>query len=187
MTASSLQPMTLNRCPEAKEGLIWYEECMLRYADQNFFLDSSLQNGTNGAILYNNTRSQSVPTNQLDRFRDLVLSTFNQSATEAALEYLKKFDVRKASWNAFQNVYVLVQCITDLTRQDCLRCLQETINQLQTDKIGGRIIGASCSSRYELYAFFNESNIRAPQPQLDSAPPPPTPGLDTRFSFDYMF
>ncbi|KAF2585530.1 hypothetical protein F2Q70_00034935 [Brassica cretica] len=40
------------------------------------------------------------------------------------------------------------------------------------DKIGGRLIVPSCNSRYELYPFYNESNIRAPQPQLDSAPPP---------------
>ncbi|KAG7541786.1 Serine-threonine/tyrosine-protein kinase catalytic domain [Arabidopsis thaliana x Arabidopsis arenosa] len=83
---------TLSRCPEEKKSLIWYDECMLRYSDENFFLESSLQNGTNGIILIN---TQNVTSNQQDIFRDLVLSTMNQAANEAA-NSTRKFDARKA-------------------------------------------------------------------------------------------
>ncbi|CAE6181166.1 unnamed protein product [Arabidopsis arenosa] len=111
---------TLSRCPEEKKSLIWYDECMLRYSDENFFLESSLQNGTNGIILINT-----------------------------------------------QN------CIPDLTREDCLSCLQRTINSLPTDKVGGRLVVPSCSSKYEVYPFYNESAVGTHLPQLDPASPPP--------------
>ncbi|KAJ0239586.1 Gnk2-homologous domain-containing protein [Hirschfeldia incana] len=106
---------------------------------------------------------------------DLVLSTINQAATDASKSNSsRKFQVRKANSPAlqFRTFYGLVQCTPDLTTQDCLSCLNFTINRLPTGNIGGRIIVPSCSSRYELYPFYNESNTGTPQ--LDSAPPPPT-------------
>ncbi|CAL9226557.1 unnamed protein product [Arabidopsis halleri] len=144
---------TLSRCPEEKKSLIWYDECMLRYSDENFFLESSLQNGTNGIILIN---TQNVTSNQQEIFRDLVLSTMNQAANKAA-NSTRKFDARKADFTGFEDLYVLVQCIPDLTREDCLSCLQRTINRLPTDKVGARLVVPSCSSRYELYPFTTNS------------------------------
>lgn len=124
---------------------------------------------TNGALVASN--GQNITSNQQAQFRDLVLSTMNQAASEAA-DSPRKFDARKANWTAPQSLYGLVQCTPDLTRQDCLSCLQQGINQLPTDKIGGQFLAPSCSSRYELYPFYNESAITTPQPPV-SAPPPP--------------
>ncbi|KAL1219656.1 putative cysteine-rich receptor-like protein kinase 23 [Cardamine amara subsp. amara] len=163
---------TLNRCPELKVGLIWYDQCMLRYADQNLFLGTSLQNGTNGLIMWN---TQKVTSKEQDRFRELVLSTMNQSATEAAISN-RFFNARKANFTGFQNLYVLVQCVLGLPREECFSCLQRIIALLRTDKIGGRLIVPTCNARFELYAFFNETIIGTPPPQLDSAPSPPPPG-----------
>ncbi|KAG2322876.1 hypothetical protein Bca52824_016089 [Brassica carinata] len=86
-----------------------------------------------------------------ERFRYLVLSTLNQAATKAVASS-RKFDARKS-------LYELVQCTPDLTRQDCLRCLKTSINQLPTERIGARLILPSCGSRYELYPFYNESAV----------------------------
>ena len=119
----------------------------------------------NGGVILSN--GQNITSNQQDQFRDLLLSTMNQAASEAA-DRPRKFDARKANWTASQNLYGLVQCTPDLTRQDCLSCLQQGINQLPSDKIGGRFLVPSCNSRYELYAFYNESAITTP-------PPPPLP------------
>ncbi|VVB10329.1 unnamed protein product [Arabis nemorensis] len=93
---------TLNRCPEEKQGMMGYEECMLRYDDQNFFLDSSLQNGTNGVMI--SAHSNNISSNQQDRFSELVLSTLNQAATEAS-NRSRKFDARKAKFTASQTLY----------------------------------------------------------------------------------
>ncbi|KAL1201611.1 Cysteine-rich receptor-like protein kinase 10 [Cardamine amara subsp. amara] len=152
---------TFNRCRNEREVVIYYDECMLRYSNRNILSTLS----TDGGVVLWNT--QNVTSNQKDQFRDLVLSTMNQAAIDAA-NSSRKFDARKANFTALQNLYGLVQCTPDLTRQDCLRCLQQSINQLPTDKIGGRFIVHSCSSRYELYSFYNESAITLPPP-----PPPP--------------
>ncbi|KAL0727219.1 hypothetical protein Bca4012_023312 [Brassica carinata] len=158
---------TFTRCPNEKEVTLYYDECMLRYSNGNIL--STLN--TNGVIILPNT--QNITSNQT-AFRDSVLSTMNQAATDASISS-RKFEERTANAPAFQfrNWYGLVQCTPDLTRQECFHCLNLTINQLRTDKLGGRSVVPSCNARYELYLFFNESNIGTPQPQLDSAPPPP--------------
>ncbi|CAE6181252.1 unnamed protein product [Arabidopsis arenosa] len=152
---------TLSRCSNEKEVTIYYDQCMLRYSNGNIL--STLSTG-GGVFMWN---PQNVTSNQLDQFRDLVGTTMNQAAAEAASNS-RKFDARKANFTALQKLYGLVQCTPDLTRQDCLSCLQQSINQLPTDKIGGRYMMQSCSSRFELYAFYNESAITTPSP-----PPPP--------------
>ncbi|CAL9226566.1 unnamed protein product, partial [Arabidopsis halleri] len=109
-----------------------------------------------------------------DRFRDLVLTPMNLVAIEAARSF-KKFAVTKIDLTASQSLCGMVQCTPDLTEQDCLNCLQQSINQVTNDKIGGRMLLPSCSSRYDNYPFYNESIVGTPQPQLDSAPPQPPP------------
>ncbi|KAF2583911.1 hypothetical protein F2Q70_00034931 [Brassica cretica] len=123
---------TLNRCPNQREVTLYYDECMLRYSDRNILLDSSLDNGI---ILYN---TQNVTSNQTG-FRNLVLSTINQAATVASSSP-RRFATGKANLTAFQTLYGLVQCTPDLTSQECLRCLNQIVNQLPMDKIGGRLI-----------------------------------------------
>ncbi|XP_019087858.1 PREDICTED: putative cysteine-rich receptor-like protein kinase 23 isoform X2 [Camelina sativa] len=154
---------TFNRCPKEREVVVYYDECMLRYSNESIL--STLSTG-GGMYMWN---TQNVTSNQLDQFKDLVGSTMNQAATEAA-NSPRKFSARTANFTRLQSLYGLVQCTPDLTRQDCLSCLQQSINQLPTDKIGGRFIMHSCNSRYELYVFYNESAITIPSP-----PPPPRP------------
>ncbi|CAL9226545.1 unnamed protein product [Arabidopsis halleri] len=156
---------TLARCPNQKEATLYYDQCTLRYSNRNI-LSTSITNG--GIIL---ASSQNITSNERDRFRDLVLSTMNQ-ATVAAANSSKRFDARRANFTTLQNLYALVQCTRDLTRQDCSLCLQQIINQLPTDRIGGQLIVPSCSSRFELYPFYNESAVITP-------PPPPPPPVST--------
>ncbi|CAH8378624.1 unnamed protein product [Eruca vesicaria subsp. sativa] len=163
---------TFDRCPEEEQGVIYYDQCMVRYSNQNIF---SAVN-THGSLVLRNTKN--LTSNKKDGFRDLVLSTLNPAAVEAASSS-RKFDARKANWTASQTLYVLVQCTPDLTREDCLSCLQQSINQLSIDRTGERFVVPSCSSRYELYLFYNESAIikpSPPPPQLVSTPPQPEKG-----------
>ncbi|KAF8045755.1 hypothetical protein N665_4467s0003 [Sinapis alba] len=141
---------TLTRCPNERGVTLYYDECMLRYSNRNIL--STLN--TNGGVIMFNT--QNITSNQTG-FTELVLSTMNQ-AVSVASSSPRRYDAREANFTAFQSLYGLVQCTPDLTRQDCMSCLTQIINQLPTDKIGGRFIVPSCSSRYELYPFYNESN-----------------------------
>ncbi|XP_056848087.1 cysteine-rich receptor-like protein kinase 10 [Raphanus sativus] len=168
---------TLDRCPDEENVVLYYDQCMVRYSNRNIL---SMVD-TNGPLVLKNIKN--VTSNQKDGFRDLVLSTLNQAAVEAASSS-RKFDARKTNWTASQTLYGLVQCTPDLTREDCLSCLQQSINQLSIERIGERVVLPSCSSRYELYLFYNESAAimkpsPPPPPQLSSTPQPDKGGIST--------
>ncbi|KFK26013.1 hypothetical protein AALP_AA8G191500 [Arabis alpina] len=152
---------TLNRCPDRKSGMIWFEECMIRYANRNIFMDSSFRNGTNGILSRNTTK---ISQDLSDRFRDSVVSLMNKNAVEAA-NSPTRFAVNKSNFTPSITLYGLVQCTPDLTREDCSTCLQTAINQLPTEQIGGRLLMPSCSSRYEIFKFYNETPFTAPLPR----------------------
>ncbi|CAE6181143.1 unnamed protein product [Arabidopsis arenosa] len=153
----------LIRCPNEKEAVLYYEECMLRYSHQNI-LSTVIYSGR--YILMNATN---ISSNQVDRFGDSVSSTMNQAAVKAE-NNSRKFYTIKANWTTLQSLYVLVQCTPDLRRQDCLTCLLSSINGMMPfNKTGGRLLYPTCNTRYELYQFYNEPDIRI---QEDSAPSP---------------
>ncbi|CAD5328789.1 unnamed protein product [Arabidopsis thaliana] len=104
---------TRSRCPGGKEFLIQYDECMLGYSDRNIFMDTV----TTTTIITWNT--QNVSTDQSDRFNDAVVSLMKKSAEEAANSTSKKFAVEKSDISSSQSLYASVQCIPDLTSEDC--------------------------------------------------------------------
>ncbi|EOA18141.1 hypothetical protein CARUB_v10006609mg, partial [Capsella rubella] len=160
---------TFTPCPNQREVELYYNECMLRYSHQNIL--STLN--TDGKILMKNMNYFTSVTK--DRFRDLVLYPMNLAAIEAARSSIK-FAFREIGLSSLESLYGMFQYTPDLTEQDCLNCLQQGINQISNDNIGGRFLAPSCNSRYELYAFYNTSSAKTrqgPQLQLDSAPPPP--------------
>ncbi|KAG2317413.1 hypothetical protein Bca52824_020535 [Brassica carinata] len=154
---------TLKRCPGKKEVVLYYDQCMVRYSNKNIL--STLSTG--GTFELMNTNNATFKDKE---FRELVLSTLNSAATEAASSS-RKFAVAKANWTASQTLYGLVQCTQDLTRAECLSCLQQSINQLSTDYTGARFVVPSCSSRYELYLFYEEPATTKPPPPAVSTPP----------------
>ncbi|CAA0396223.1 unnamed protein product [Arabidopsis thaliana] len=155
---------TLVQCPSERKSVFYYDECMLRYSDQNIL--STL--AYDGAWIRMNGNI-SIDQNQMNRFKDFVSSTMNQAAVKAASSP-RKFYTVKATWTALQTLYGLVQCTPDLTRQDCFSCLESSIKLMPLYKTGGRTLYSSCNSRYELFAFYNETTVRTQQ-----APPPLPP------------
>ncbi|KAJ4703233.1 Cysteine rich receptor like kinase [Melia azedarach] len=149
------------RCPDAKEAMIWYDECFLRYSNVSFF--SRMQ--TNPSIRLRNTG------NATDRakFDEIVGSLMNETATQA-INNTKTFATKKENFTTFQTLYSLAQCTPDLSSRDCDLCLRAAIAGLQnccSGSVGATNLIPSCRIRYELYPFYNE----------DAAPPSPTPVL----------
>ncbi|KAJ4703241.1 Cysteine rich receptor like kinase [Melia azedarach] len=163
------------RCPFEKELIIWYDQCLLRYSNQSFFstVDASR------IITMWNTQNITDP----DKFNDLVGNLMNEAATEA-VDNPKKFAAKKEDFTVFQQLYGLVQCTPDLSSSGCNLCLRDAISRLPgccSGKQGGRVLLPSCIVRYEVYPFYNESNIAAPAPAPEPVPPtPPSPGSGTR-------
>ncbi|CAE6181383.1 unnamed protein product [Arabidopsis arenosa] len=158
---------TRSRCPGGKEFLIQYDECMLGYSDRNIFMDTVT---TTSIITWN---TQNVTADQSDRFNDAVVSLMKKSAEEAANSTSKKFAVEKSDFSSSQSLYASVQCIPDLTSEDCVSCLQQSIKELYFNKVGGRFLVPSCNSRYEVYPFYKETVEGTVLPPTVSAPPLP--------------
>ncbi|CAA7060166.1 unnamed protein product [Microthlaspi erraticum] len=160
------------RCPGGKEFLIQYDECMLGYADRNIFIDAV----TKTRIITWNT--QNVSADLSDRFNSSVFSLINKSAVEAANSTTKKFAVNKSNFTLSRMLYASVQCNPDLSSEDCLSCLRQSIKEFYFRSVGGRVLVPSCNSRYELYPFYNETLVTSlsPLPPVSAPPLPPGKG-----------
>ncbi|KAL1218519.1 Cysteine-rich receptor-like protein kinase 5 [Cardamine amara subsp. amara] len=101
-------------------------------------------------------------------------------ATEEAASSPRKFAFKKANYTSSKTVYVLVQCISDLTTENCTSCLQQIIKKLPRNETGARLVWPTCTLRYELYPFYNETlTYLSSPPHQALPPPPPQPGKGT--------
>ncbi|XP_011007635.1 PREDICTED: cysteine-rich receptor-like protein kinase 10 [Populus euphratica] len=155
----------VQRCPVGIASIVYYDACILRYSNVNFFSKVDQSPGFSMWNLH--------PTPQF--FNNLVGAAVNDLAARAASAPpgAKKFAVNKTSFNAFQNIYSLAQCTRDLSSSDCNRCLSAAIAGLPnccSSKIGGRVLFPSCYIHYEITEFYNATAVAA-----ESPPPPPPP------------
>ncbi|KAJ4703235.1 Cysteine rich receptor like kinase [Melia azedarach] len=160
------------RCPEANEAIIWYNECFLRYSNLSFF--STMQ--TKPSIWVRNTGNATDPV----KFDKLVGSLMNEIATQA-VNNTKTFATKKENFTTFQTLYSLAQCTPDLSSRDCDLCLRAAIAGLQnccSGSVGATNLLPSCHIRYEVYQFYNED--AAPSSPTPVLPSPPPPGSATR-------
>ncbi|KAK7343554.1 hypothetical protein VNO77_12368 [Canavalia gladiata] len=160
-------------CSLSKQGVIWYDECMVRYSNRSFFSTVDMRPG----VCLQNTANVS---NQAS-FMRLMFNTMNQTADEAANSPIgaKKYATMSATISGFQSLYCLTQCTQDLSPQDCRSCLSSAIGLLprcSDGKQGGRILFPSCNVRYELYPFYQTDNTSsAPTPAPSGLVPPTNP------------
>ncbi|XP_062150664.1 putative cysteine-rich receptor-like protein kinase 9 [Alnus glutinosa] len=164
--------LTLERCPNEKEAIVWFNECMLRYSSRNIFstMDDTLE--------FPWMSDYRVSDDEKVQFsKDLRNFLQNLSGRAAAGGSLRKFAVGNASAPRSQTLYGLVQCTPDLSEQDCSRCLSGAIDNFlksYADRLGGRILRPSCNFRYENSSFIDPPAY-APPPPATLLPPPTTP------------
>ncbi|KAJ8617997.1 hypothetical protein MRB53_014183 [Persea americana] len=173
----------LSRCPN-RSATIWYDDCLVRYSNTNFF------GSTSTSVWYYKWNRQNVSDpDQFDKvLGDLMSNLSNRAASEP---WLRMFATGQAKVSSFSNVYGLVQCTRDISASDCGRCLEAAINQIPNccdKKRGGRVVGPVCNIRFEIYSFYGNSTIEAPAPSpsptVGASPPstntaPPTNGTST--------
>lgn len=164
----------IQRCPVEKTAVIWYDNCLIHYSNQSIFSTPAMV----PKFYLINTANVS---NQ-ERFNQILATTMNDGAALALNDTLplKKFATSEANVSGFQTLYSLLQCTPDLTTSDCNTCLRGAIADLPNccdGKQGGRVLTPSCSIRYELYPFYNQTavSVSAPPPPL-TPPPAITPG-----------
>ncbi|KAE8652675.1 hypothetical protein Csa_013102 [Cucumis sativus] len=161
-------------CPFRKSAVVWYDDCLLRYSDQNFFsvvsteppypLDSQVDIGFD-----------------TDRFNQLVMATLTAIGANASSSVAgEMFATHEAIFTSNITLYTLAQCNSDLSNTNCQDCLTRVIRGIPrccANKVGGRNLFPSCYVRYELYPFYQLSRITNQIPPSEPATPDQQPPL----------
>ncbi|KAI9127776.1 hypothetical protein K1719_000769 [Acacia pycnantha] len=153
-------------CPSAKEAIIWYNECLLRYSYRLVF--SSMEEWPRYQI--------KIPLGdpvllRTRRFYDTLGSILNDLVDGAAKALGKsdsKYGVQQGDTSGNTTLYGLAQCTPDLAAGDCRRCVRDAIEEITTSCCGGSIgqsvMLPSCFVRYETYPFYQHSGTSIPSP-----------------------
>jgi hypothetical protein len=153
--------LTLERCPNEKEAIVFYEECMLRYSSRNIFSTMDDTPEYQWMSMYYRVSDDE----KVQFSKDLRNFLQNLSGRAAAGGSHRKFAVGNAAAPRSQTIYGLVQCTPDLSEQDCSRCLSGAIDNFlksYADRLGGRILRPSCRLRYENSTFFDPTAYALP-------------------------
>ncbi|XP_057949277.1 cysteine-rich repeat secretory protein 38-like [Malania oleifera] len=138
-------------CPYNKRSSIWYDNCFVRYSNEDFFgkIDNEIR------VFMWNTQNVSYPTYFNQKTREL-LGQLSEEASVAP----RMFATGESELDGSQKLYGLVQCTRDLSIEACKQCLDGAVGELPNccdGKQGGRVLGGSCSIRYEVYPFYNNA------------------------------
>ncbi|KAK2988003.1 hypothetical protein RJ640_011266 [Escallonia rubra] len=137
------------RCPSNKAAIIWYDNCLLKYSDMDFFGKIDEQNKFH---MYN-LRNVSNP----EYFNTEVKKLLSE-LSEKAYVSPKLYATGDSKLGESKKLYGLVQCTRDLSSVDCKKCVDGAISELPIccdGKEGGRVVVGSCNVGYEIYPFVN--------------------------------
>ncbi|CAK9135450.1 unnamed protein product [Ilex paraguariensis] len=149
-------------CPSNKTTIIWYDFCMIRYSDINFFGEQQSQPRL---ILYN---SQGI--NSTEDPQNSAAENFIQLLISDSLLTDKLYTANSLP-NGNQDRYGMVQCTRDINKTACGACLKQLVLSIPQGSVGWRILGASCYIRYEQYNFLQPAAAPPAPPPILPAPP----------------
>ncbi|XP_026396076.1 cysteine-rich receptor-like protein kinase 10 [Papaver somniferum] len=159
-------------CPNKKTVTMFYNGCVLRYSNENYFSilnqEPSITLTSPHSIVTDQSRFADVVTGLLD---DLVVEAITNTSISPSL-----YASRSANYTMFKNVYAMVQCTPDLTPSSCNRCLRSALGKLSTttitNKEGARVLFPSCTFRFESGPFYGNymyaTRASPPTPQSQS-------------------
>ncbi|KAG4142370.1 hypothetical protein ERO13_D06G125400v2 [Gossypium hirsutum] len=154
-------------CPDQREAIIWYDNCMFRYTNRSIFGVVE-----DDPLLYMWNDNNVTDVDAFNQSLSTLLDSLINSASSGTS--LRKFATGSAQVTPFQTVYALVQCTPDLSQAECTSCLSaaiEFIPECCDRKQGGRVLEPSCNFRFEIERFYNLTTADTP---LTSTPPPTT-------------
>ncbi|XP_044321214.1 cysteine-rich receptor-like protein kinase 8 [Triticum aestivum] len=143
-----------NRCPGSTTVLAWFDPCLVRYSDTNFF--GTAQTGE--IYTLNGPRAIWEPL----QYRNDVVRNLNESIA-AAVASSQRFAASST------DPYTLVQCTWDLPPDQCKQCLDVLTANASKDwtsmAVDGKRRSYSCSVRYGNTSFVVVPFGGAPTPQ----------------------
>ncbi|KAH9621676.1 hypothetical protein KSS87_012028 [Heliosperma pusillum] len=139
----------INSCPNQREDILWYDECMIRYAPDSILgilaeIPSAVTWNVNNVTENQNRFVQSLTI----MMSGLVNETANSSS--GTMYGTRALNVTESNLT----VYAMQQCTPDMKKSDCRLCLTNAIQQLRFYSQGSRVLFPNCVLRYEMYPFF---------------------------------
>jgi len=153
-------------CGNTVGGRLWYDLCVLRYENYSFVGQLSEE----GWYIFNEGQNSSNP----DIFNADLGNLFkNLSAKISSGSASNRYASGSGSTigSLSHKIFALLQCWTDISIDNCSKCLSSTIDSIlktNAGRVGGQGFKGSCIARYGSERFFDES---------PSAPPTETPRL----------
>ncbi|CAJ2651405.1 cysteine-rich receptor-like protein kinase 10 [Trifolium pratense] len=141
-------------CDSKKEAIIWSDECMVHYSGRSFFetMEESPSWCVKDSLDYKGS---------FDGFNKKLSSLMVNLLTEvnkASPRNATKFVLRRSIFFEDKFLNGLAQCIPHISNDNCMKCLKDAIDYLQTScargKIRGSVLYPSCIVRYDPYPFF---------------------------------
>ncbi|KAB1223253.1 Cysteine-rich receptor-like protein kinase 27 [Morella rubra] len=151
----------VQRCPNQKEAIGWYDQCSLRFSARSMFgIGQSMPN----FVMYN-ARNVSDIDGYSEALETLLGNMINEVASGGSL----KVATTSAVAPDLSTIYAITQCTPDLSQQSCRDCLgfiSVLIPQFCRGQAGGKAYTPSCTFRYETYPFFDLIAAAARSPHL---------------------
>lgn len=132
------------RCPSNLEAIIWYAECMLRYANHSIFSINDI------SVYYKieaGPAKYSQYSQQLSSTVTSLLGEVNTKSSSLKSATTVVYVTKDISFNSY------VDCTPDLTNSECNQCLATALTRLQFKGTQiGRLLQPSCRL---MYVFMN--------------------------------
>ncbi|KAF5742202.1 cysteine-rich receptor-like protein kinase 10 isoform X2 [Tripterygium wilfordii] len=155
----------VNRCPKVKEAILWYDECMLHYANRSI---ASGMEETPKAYVWNMNNITNP-----GEFNSTVGGLMTRLVTQA-VSSSELFATGEGNGTSLSRLYGMVQCAPNISPVDCNTCLLGSVRDIPScclGKQGGRVLKPSCNIRFESYPFYGVDAF-APAPSPATAPSP---------------
>ncbi|XP_010682920.1 probable leucine-rich repeat receptor-like protein kinase At2g28990 [Beta vulgaris subsp. vulgaris] len=152
----------INVCKRLKQGIVWYKQCTLRYANHTIF---SLTN-QDLTIRYPNFNNTPVLGNYLNEYRSTFDSTMrnliDRAANNASLRPVG-FATAQVNLSSFQSLRGVVQCAPIISGVFCERCLTAALTLMDLWANSMEFLPA-CFVGFEIYGLPSSTPPSPPSP-----------------------
>uniref|UniRef100_A0A0R0EBK6 Uncharacterized protein n=1 Tax=Glycine max TaxID=3847 RepID=A0A0R0EBK6_SOYBN len=156
-------------CPNQKEAIIQYDNCMLRYSNRKIFGNQEVKPDyclVNLSNIRDGDESKQALANLMRKLQGVAASGDSR----------RKYATDDLTTGNFETIYGLVQCTPDLSEIQCNDCLDGAISLIPTCcnlTFCGEVVRPSCNIKFEKYRFYNHTTMLDPEiPPSWPAPPP---------------
>ncbi|CAO2823718.1 unnamed protein product [Amaranthus hypochondriacus] len=164
-------------CHNNKQAFGFSEYCLLYYTNTSAF--HTLTDAPYYDLIFNGNVTN------MPKFNNSLISLITNLKNKASLGNSEtKFATGKVHVTSNSSLYGLVQCSPDLSRTDCVECVESLVDYVYSSDFvtltngslfmakGARVVAPSCNIRYELYSFYGNVTYGA-------QPPAQTPSLSS--------